>query len=113
MTAKVTQVKAGLGAKDRGEFRVRKFNLFEEADADEYARLRTDAANAAKGITVEQIREYTRKTVIRDSDPDGHDSVTTVEEIFLVVQYWEKKRRTKQEDADDDSKGQRKMSSIP
>ena len=110
--ARVSEVKVGLGAKNRGDFRVKKFNLFNPDDMDEYAKLRTKANNASSGIAIEQIREYSRKTTIRDHDGDD-SSVTTVEDVYLVVQYWEKKPRGKKGSADDELAEKRKIAQLP
>lgn len=110
--ARVSEVKVGLGAKNRGKFHVKKFNLFHTEDMEKYAELRTKSNDASNGITIEQIREYSRKTTIRDHD--GEDSsVTTIEDVYLVVQYWEKKPQGKRGSADDELAEKRKIARLP
>ena len=92
--AKVTKLKAGLGRVDRGTFKCVKFELFDETGADSYADLMTRANDASSGITIEHIREYSRKSTVREGS--GQDQVvTTKEEIVLVVQYWQKDKKKK------------------
>jgi len=98
--AKVSEVKIGGGSAHLGTFHCKTFNLFEQESMDEYADLRTRANNAASGIKIEQIREYSRKTVIREGGDDG--IVTTTEDIFLVVHYWERKPKRTKGDMEDE-----------
>jgi hypothetical protein len=98
--ATVTPVKFDNNAKPRGVFKVARFNMFEDGEAgiDGYADFRNQMADATKGIVHEHTREYSRKTVVCDSEGGS----TTTEEIILVVQYWEKPvKRHKGESSDD------------
>lgn len=107
MAAKVTEVKVATSGKNLGEFVVKRYNMFDDEDMSEYAQLRTDANDASRGINIEQIREYTRKTTTREGD--GPDCVvTTVEEIFLVVHYWTRKPIADKGDSDADAKEARR-----
>ena len=107
MAAKVTDVKVAGTNRNLGEFKVQRFNMFDNDDMTEYATLRTDANDASRGINIEQIREYTRKTTTRDGE--GPDCVvTTVEEIFLVVHYWIRKPIVDKGDSDEDAKEARR-----
>jgi len=91
--AKVSAVRVGFGRADRGEFRCKHFNLFDEEQSNLYAELITQANDASSGITIEHIREYSRKTTVREGD--GQEQiVTTTEEIVLVVQYWYKPKKS-------------------
>jgi hypothetical protein len=103
MAAKVTEVKVATGNKALGEFVVERFNMFDGDDMEKYAELRTRANDASRGINIEQIREYTRKTTTREGE--GPDCVvTTTEEIFLVVHYWTRKPIADKGDSDEDAK---------
>jgi hypothetical protein len=107
MAAKVSSVGVTGSNKNLGEFKIERFNMFSDDDMTEYAQLRTDANDASRGINIEQIREYTRKTTTREGD--GPDCVvTTVEEIFLVVHYWNKKPIESKGDSDADVKEARR-----
>jgi len=100
MPAKVTPLRVSNPARDLGDFKCESFNLFEDEEREAYAALRTAANNASKGIKIEQIREYSRKTTVREGS--GADQVvTTTDDIILVVQYWEKQPTRKKEDNDD------------
>jgi len=91
--AKVTRLKAGFGRADRGEFKVEKFNLFEDEGMAGYADLVTRSNDASSGVSIDHIKEYSRKTTTREGG--GEDQiVTTTEEIYLVVQYWLKPKKT-------------------
>jgi hypothetical protein len=97
--AKVTIVKAGFGNKNLGTFHAVKFNMFDAEDLAKYAELRDRANDASSGIKFEMIREYSRKTTVREGQ--GEDLVaTTTEDIILVVQYWEKKPKRNKGDND-------------
>ena len=99
--AKVTQVKAPFGSRNLGTFHAEKFSMFEDDDLERYAALRNRANDAANGIKIEMMREYSRKTTVREGQ--GEDQiVTTSEEIILVVQYWENKPKRKQGDSDEE-----------
>ena len=107
MAAKVSDVRVAGSNKNLGEFKIQRFNMFDDEDMVEYATLRTDANDASRGINIEQIREYTRKTTTREGD--GPDCVvTTVEEIFLVVHYWNRKPIADKGDSDADVKEARR-----
>jgi hypothetical protein len=106
MAAKVTEVKVATGSKNLGEFVVEKFNMFDDDDMKKYGELRTNANDASRGINIEQVREYTRKTTTREGE--GPDCVvTTTEEIFLVVHYWTKNPIANKGDSDEDAKESR------
>lgn len=109
--AKVSEVKFGNPAADLGDFRCDRFNLFEPDDMDRYGELRTRANNASSGIEIEQIREYSRKTVIKEGGPDG--IVTTQEDVFLVVHYWERPLKKIKGESDDDDAKEQALRSIP
>jgi hypothetical protein len=100
--AKVSEVKFSNSAADLGKFHCVTFNLFDREEMADYAELRTEANNAASGIQIELMREYSRKTIIKEGGPEG--IVTTQEDVFLVVHYWEKQpKRTKGESDEDDA----------
>jgi len=107
MAAKASEVKVATTGKNLGEFIVGRYNMFDDEDMVKYAELRTNANDASQGIYIEQIREYTRKTTVRDGG--GEDAmVTTTEEVFLVVHYWIKKPKLEKGDRDDDVKEARR-----
>jgi len=106
--ATVSELKTGSGGKDWGAFRVQTFNLFDSDAADEYATLRTRANDASSGVRIENIQQFSRK--MSTSQGDGEDRVvTTVEEIFIVVQYWEKKPKRDKGDTVDDLTKERRV----
>lgn len=107
MAAKASEVRVATPGKNLGEFKIERFNMFNDEDMLEYAQLRTDANDASRGINIEQIREYTRKTTTRDGE--GPDCVvTTVEEVFLIVHYWTRKPIADKGDSDADTKEARR-----
>ena len=99
--ANVTPVKWGITGKEMGEFHCDEFNLFNEDDRKEYARLRTVANDASSGITIENIREYSRKIVVEEIADEGK-IVTTKDDIILVVSYWDKSPRKSKGDTDEE-----------
>lgn len=102
MGAKATAVPFGGNSKNLGTFHSKKFNIFEEDQMELYAELRTQANDASSGITIEQIREYSRKTTTHEGQ--GPEAIaTSVEDIYLVVQYWEKKPKRKTGDSEDET----------
>lgn len=101
MAAKATPVPFNTGTKNHGDFRCKKFNIFNDVDMQEYADLRTRANDASAGIQIEQIREYSRKETIREGAGESL-SVTTIEDIYLVVHYWEKKPKRTKGDSDEE-----------
>lgn len=111
MTAKAKELKFSQGNKNFGDFKVEKFNLFEPQEMTEYADLRTRANDASKGIHIENIREYTRKVVT--SEGEGTDRVSTsTEDIYILVQYWEKPPKKETGDSDNDKQEAKKDWSI-
>lgn len=109
--AKVSDLKVGPPGKDFGSFRVETFNLFESEDADRYAELRTRAQDASSGVRIEHIQQFSRKS--STAHGDGEDRVvTTTEELFIVVQYWERQLTRDKGDTDDDIKNARKEWSV-
>jgi len=107
MAAKASEVKVGGSNRNLGEFKVDRFNMFDDEDMARYAQFRTDANDASAGISIEQIREYTRKTTTREGE--GESSVaTTVEEIFLIAHYWTRNPIENKGDSDEDVKEARR-----
>lgn len=101
MAAKATPVRTGFGPKDLGEFTVERFNMFDGDGAEKYAELRNKANDLSSGIKIEMVREYSRKTVVREGQ--GEDQVTTTkDEIWLVVHYWVKKPKRNKGDSDEE-----------
>ena len=111
--SRVSEVKWGIGKRELGDFKVKRFNLFKDEDADGYAHLRTLARDSSNGITIETIREYSRKTVIRSRDNDGDETVTTIEDVYLVVHYWEREPKRLAGESDDEYEEKRKLASVP
>lgn len=107
MAAKASEVKVASSNKNLGEFHVARFNMFDSDDLREYSDLRTSANDASRGINIEQIREYTRKSTIREGEGES-SVVTTVEDIFLVVHYWTRKPIIDKGDSDADAKEARR-----
>jgi hypothetical protein len=99
--AKVTPLRAGISGKDFGEFHIEKFSMFEEDELEDYAALRNKAADAANGIKVELMREYSRKSTTVQGSGESQ-VVTTTEEIILVVHYWQKPPARHKGDTDED-----------
>ena len=97
---KVTELRTGTARKDLGEFRIKKFNLFDDKDMGGYAALRSKSNDASSGIKIELIKEYSRKTTVKEGD--GEDLVVvTTEDIYLVVHYWFKEPKGSKGEKDD------------
>ena len=106
--SKVTPLRAGISGKDFGEFHIEKFSMFDDEDLEAYAALRNKAADAANGIKVELMREYTRKST--SVEGSGETQVaTTTEEIILVVHYWQKPPVRKQGETDEDFRNEKSV----
>ena len=101
--AGATPLKVPFGSSNLGTFKAEKFNMFEPEGLEAYAELRNRANDASTGVTIEQIREYSRKTTTREGEGEG-SVATTTEEIFLMVQYWEKSPKREKGDSDDEIK---------
>ena len=101
--AGATPLKASFGSSNFGDFKCEKFNMFEPEGMESYAELRNRANDASKGVKIEMIREYTRKTTTTETEGSTSTS-TTKEEIFLMVQYWEKAPKREKGDSDDEIK---------
>ena len=85
--SKATPIRASFGSKNMGVFHAENYNMFEADDLSRYADFRNLANDASNGIKIEMMREYTRKTTVREGA--GEDQMlTTSEEIVLVVHYW-------------------------
>lgn len=99
--ATVSELKTGTGGQDFGSFRVETFNLFDREDAENYAHLRTRANDASSGVQIENIQQFSRKN--STSQGEGEDRVViTTEELFIVVQYWEKTPTRDKGDTEDE-----------
>jgi hypothetical protein len=108
---KATSVPFSGGNKNHGDFRIKKFNIFDTEEMEIYADLRTQANNASSGIVIEQIREYTKEFTEREGR--GEDAiVTTTKDIYLVVHFWEKKPKRENGDSDDEVKEAKKSWSV-
>lgn len=111
--ARVSEVRWSPGKKDWGDFRVQRFNLFSDEGTEAYAELRTRASDSSNGIVIESIKEYSRKTVLRSRDEDTKEgTTTTVEEIFMVVHYWEKTPTRTRGTSNDDIEATREFARI-
>lgn len=108
--AKVSEIKVG-NPRTRGEFKVEKYNLFEEEERNAYAELRNQAEDRTNGITIETIREYSRKSVTAEGDGDSR-VVTTTEEIILVVHYWAKPLAVRSKGESNDETGDAKLAVV-
>lgn len=109
--AKISEVKVGPSGRDHGSFRVQTFNLFDQDDADNYAELRTRAQNASSGVQIDNIQQFSRKN--STSQGEGEDRVViTTEELYIVVQYWEKDLTRDKGDTDNDINNARKEWSM-
>lgn len=90
--AKVSEVRVSGGTSDLGTFHVQMFNIFDPDQLGEYETLRTKhSMSSATGIKIENIREVARKTVIVDRNTDGSERTETREDVFVCVQWWEKR----------------------
>lgn len=110
--SKVTEVKFGSPSANLGVLRVEKFNLFEQDQLDDYADLRTRANDSSSGIRIEQIREYTKKIVTREGDGEAA-IVTTTEDVYIVVQYWEKETKSEKEETDENVEREKELLKRP
>lgn len=88
--SKATPLRASFGSGNQGVFNIKKFNMFDDEDLARYAELRNQSNETANGIKIEMMREYSRKTTVREGTGEDQ-SLTTSEEIVLVVHYWAKK----------------------
>jgi hypothetical protein len=100
---KATPLKAGFGPHNHGDFKIEKFSMFDDEDLAKYAVLRNRSNDASQGVKIEMMREYERKTTTREGAGADQTS-TTLEEIILVVHYWEKKTKVKKGDNNDEVK---------
>lgn len=108
---KATSVSFSSGNKNFGDFRVKKYNIFEPEEMAEFAELRTRANNASSGIVIEQIREYTKEVTEREGS--GEEALsTTTKDIYLVVHYWEKKPKKESGESDDKVEEAKKIWSL-
>lgn len=96
--AKVSQVPVPTPGKNFGVFKAEKFEIFDEEGLSAYSEFRNRAADPANGIRIENIREYSKKSV----ETSG-ETTTTTEEIILVVQYWEKPVKSRRGDSDEEA----------
>lgn len=99
--ATVREVKFTEGKKDRGTFHAKTYNVFDQEQADDYAELRTRANDASSGISIERIEQFVRKTTVVEGD-GAERSVTTTEDMYIMVQYWEKELTREEGDSDAD-----------
>jgi hypothetical protein len=111
MAAKATELKFAGGKKNHGEFKIDKFNIFEPEEMMEYASLRTKANDASKGIMIENIREYSRKVVTSEGDGADRTMIST-EDVYLLVQYWEKVPKKESGDSENEKQEAKKDWSI-
>lgn len=88
--AKATPLRASFGNGTNGVFHSEKFNIFCDEDLKQYAQLRNRVNDTTNGIKIETMREYTRKTSVKEGSGEDQ-SLTTSEEVILVVHYWAKK----------------------
>ena len=88
--AKVTEVKVTGGTSNLGTFRTKLFNVFHEDQLAEYELLRGKAMDASSGVKIDHIQQLARKTTIVDREGD-HERTETTEDLFLMVQWWEKR----------------------
>ena len=99
MAGKATPLSATFGKKDLGTFHAEKFNLMEDEGLEAYAKLRNRANDASEGVTIEMMREYTRKSTTREGE--GNKAImTTTEDIFLLVNYWVKSSKRQKGETD-------------
>ena len=101
MSGKATPLRAAFGTQNLGKFHAEKFSLFEVEDLERYADLRNRANEAANGIKIEMMREYTRRTTVVEGSGEGQIT-TSSEEIVLVIQYWEKAPKRQKGDNNDE-----------
>lgn len=105
--AVVTPVKFGTPGHFRGTFHSKCFNLFKDDDVVEYNELRTRAANKSSGVEIESIQQFEKKTTITEAD--GPDRIVTVtDDLYLLVQWWEKEVQKDRGDTNEDGKAARK-----
>ena len=83
--SKVSELTAPTNGKFLGTHKTKMFNLYVPEMAAEYDQLRTDANDKSKGITIENLRQLTRKTKVSEGE-----SFTETEDLFMLVEWWEK-----------------------
>ena len=110
--SRVSEVKWGGGSKSLGDFKVERFNLFRDEDTSRYADLRTRSRDSSNGITIEMIKEYSRKQTLRTRNDDGEETVNTIEDVYLIVHYWEKEPKRDKGASNDEYEEKRDLASI-
>jgi hypothetical protein len=91
MSASVSELKFSNSSKEMGEFHSKAFNVFEEKDMEEYQRIRRSNNDRSTGVRIEHIQQFVKKTTVLTSSDDGDKVATTTEDLFIFVQWWEKK----------------------
>jgi hypothetical protein len=69
-----------------GNFRIKKFDIGDNADLAEYEALRTKANKRSSGVVIENIRDLNEVTEITDAERNRIRN----ERWYIVVSWWEK-----------------------
>jgi hypothetical protein len=87
--SKVSEVKVPTTGRYLGNFRVGRFNMFDDGELRAYEELRTKGNDRASGVTIEHVQQFTR--MVTETETVGEGAVTTRrEDLYVLVQYWEK-----------------------
>lgn len=85
--SKVSEVKVPSTGRYLGEFRIGRYNLFDDEEVRAYEELRTKGNDRSSGITIEHVQQVTR--VVTETEATEAGEVTSRrEDLYLVVQYW-------------------------
>lgn len=87
--SKVSEVKVPSTGRYLGEFRVGRFNLFDDEELRAYEALRTKGNDRASGVTIEHVQQFTR-TVTETEATESGEATTRREDLYVLVQYWVK-----------------------
>jgi hypothetical protein len=91
MSAKVSPLRVPTPGTFLGDFRIKRFNIGNEADRVEYESIRTRANNSQSGIIVENIRDQ----IETEETSDAEGNRTRIDRWYIVVSWWEKKEAAK------------------
>lgn len=86
MVAKASPVRVPTPGTFLGKFRIKKFDIGNNADLAQYEILRTKANRRGSGVVIENIRDLNEVTEITDADRNRVRN----ERWYIVVSWWEK-----------------------
>lgn len=87
--SKVSEVKVPSTGRYLGNFRVGRFNLFDDEEVRAYEELRSKGNDRASGVTIEHVQQFTRMVTETESTGDG-EVTSRREDLYVLVQYWQR-----------------------